>query len=90
MIEQDFVIKNKLGLHARPAAILVQKLGQFKSSIKIIKNDEQIDAKSVMGILTLAVAYGDTIKFLVDGEDEHEVISVIKDLIEYKFYIEYE
>jgi len=90
MVEQDFVIKNKLGLHARPAAVLVQKLSQFKSSIKIMKNDEQIDAKSVMGVLTLAVSCGETIKFLVDGEDEQEVISVIKELIDNKFYIEYE
>jgi phosphocarrier protein len=90
MIEQDFVIKNKLGLHARPAAILVQKLSRFKSSIKISKNEEQVDAKSVMGVLTLAVACGETIKFIIDGEDEQEAMSVIKELIENKFYIEYE
>ncbi len=90
MTEQEFVIRNKLGLHARPAAILVQKISKFKSSVKIMKENEQVDAKSVMGVLTLAAACGDTIKFIVDGEDEQEVINMLKDLIDNKFYIEYE
>lgn len=90
MIEQSFVIKNKLGLHARPASILVQKISGFKSSVKIAKEEEIVDGKSLMGVLTLAAACGETLKFIVDGEDEVEVINVLKELIENKFYLETE
>lgn len=88
MIEQDFVIKNKLGLHLRPATMLTQKIGKYKSSVKIMHNDEIVDAKSVLGITTLAIGCGESIKFLIEGEDEQEVLSVIKDLVEHRFYTE--
>ncbi len=89
MIEQEFVIKIPLGLHARPAGILVQRINKYKSSVKIIKGDEEVNGKSMLGILTLAVAYGEKIKVIIDGEDEQEAMETIRDLIEHNFYIEY-
>ncbi len=88
MIEEEFVIKNSLGLHARPVTNLVQRISKYKSTVKIAKNDEVVDGKSIMGILTLAVACGEKVKFIVEGEDEQEVMNVIRDLVEHKFYTE--
>ncbi len=88
MIEQEFVIKNKLGLHAKPANEFVKRMSKYKSSIKIFKGDEVADARSILELLILAVACGEKIKVIVDGEDEQQVIQEIKDLIENKFYTE--
>lgn len=86
MIEADFVIKNKLGLHIRPANELVSRLSKFKSDIKIMKGDAVADAKSVLDLLTLTLSYGDVIKVIINGEDEQEAMKVIKDFIEHDFY----
>ncbi|MCX7786057.1 MAG: HPr family phosphocarrier protein, partial [candidate division WOR-3 bacterium] len=72
MIEEEFVIKNNLGLHLRPVNELVSKISKYKSNIKILKNDEIADGKSVMDILTLIVSCGDKIKVIVEGEDEEQ------------------
>lgn len=88
MIEQEFVIKNTLGLHARPANEFVKRMEKYKSSIKIFKGDEVANGRSILEILILAVAYGEKIKVIVDGEDEQQVIEEIKNLVENKFYTE--
>ncbi|MFN3550948.1 MAG: HPr family phosphocarrier protein [Endomicrobiia bacterium] len=88
MIEEEFVIKNTLGLHAKPTNEFVKRMSKYKSSIKIFKGDEVADGKSILEILILAVACGEKIKVVVDGEDEQQVIKEIKDLIENKFYTE--
>ena len=67
MIERDIEIKNKLGLHARAAAKLVHTAARFKSDIKIRKGDEEVDGKSILGILLLAAGRGSTIKVKADG-----------------------
>ncbi|MGA2090928.1 MAG: HPr family phosphocarrier protein [Endomicrobiales bacterium] len=85
MQELSITIKNKLGLHARPAAMLVQTAGRFKAKIKIIKEDQEVDGKSIMGIMTLAAGFGSQLSFIVDGEDEQQAVAALKDLVERGF-----
>ncbi|MDR3275350.1 MAG: HPr family phosphocarrier protein [Endomicrobium sp.] len=69
-----------MGLHARPAAMLVQTVTGYKSTVKILKNDFEVDAKSITGIMTLAAGHGTKLKFVVDGPDENEVLDAIENL----------
>jgi len=85
MIERDIEIRNKLGLHARAAAKLVHTAARFKSDIKVRKGDEEVDGKSILGILLLAAGRGSTIRVKADGPDEREAIDAIEKLIEGKF-----
>ena len=85
MIAKDIEIKNKLGLHARAAAKLVHTAARFKSSIKIKKGDEEVDGKSILGILLLAAGRGSVITVRAEGEDEAEAVNAIEKLIDAKF-----
>ena len=85
MIEKTVEIKNRLGLHARPAAMLVQTVAKFKSKVKILKGDQEVDGKSIMGIMTLAAAHGTNLRFIVDGEDEEQAIKEVEKLVETGF-----
>lgn len=85
MIERDIEIRNKLGLHARAAAKLVHTAAGFKSDIKIRKGDEEVDGKSILGILLLAAGRGTTITIKANGEDEAEAVDAIEKLINAKF-----
>ena len=85
MITRDIEIKNKLGLHARAAAKLVHTAARFKSSIKIKKGEEEVDGKSILGILLLAAGKGSIITVRAEGEDEAEAVSAIEQLIDAKF-----
>ena len=85
MITRDLEIKNKLGLHARAAAKLVHCAAKFQCDIKIRKGDEEVDAKSILGILLLAAGKGATITVKADGVDEKEAVDAIEKLIDAKF-----
>ena len=85
MTERDIEIKNKLGLHARAAAKLVHVAAKFKSDIKIRKGDEEVDGKSILGILLLAAGRGSTIRVRADGPDERDALDAIEKLIDAKF-----
>ncbi len=85
MTQRDMEIKNKLGLHARAAAKLVHTAARFKSDIKLRKGDEEVDAKSILGILLLAAGRGSVLTVKADGEDEREALDAIEKLIEAKF-----
>lgn len=85
MIERNVEIKNKLGLHARAAAKLVHIAARFKSDIKIRKGDEEVDGKSILGILLLAAGRGSTILVRADGSDERDAIEAVEKLIDGKF-----
>ena len=85
MTERDIEIKNKLGLHARAAAKLVHVAAKFRSDIKIRKNDEEVDGKSILGILLLAAGRGSTIQLKADGPDERDALDAIEKLIDAKF-----
>ena len=85
MIERDVEIKNKLGLHARAAAKLVHTAARFKADIKIRKGDEEVDGKSILGILLLAAGRGSSITLKADGEDERDALDAVEKLIDEKF-----
>ncbi len=82
MIEKEITIKNKSGLHARPAAIIVQKANEYRSDILLEKGDDRVNAKSIMGVMMLAAAEGATLKIIASGEDEQEAVSIISKLME--------
>jgi len=85
LIERTLEIKNKLGLHARAAAKLVHVAARFKCDIKIRKGDEEVDGKSILGILLLAAGRGSQIIVKANGEDETAAADAIEALIEAKF-----
>lgn len=85
MIQRDIEIKNRLGLHARAAAKLVHTTARFKSDVKVRKGDEEVDGKSILGILLLAAGRGSTISVRADGVDERDALDAIEKLIEAKF-----
>lgn len=85
MVEQMVTIKNRAGIHARPAALLVQTASKFKSKIFIEKDSDRINGKSIMGIITLGAGYDSNLKLIADGEDEQEAIKALVQLFESKF-----
>jgi len=85
MIERIVKVINRAGIHARPSAILVQATKNFKSNIYIEKDDYRINAKSIMGIITLGAGYGTELKIIADGEDEEKAIEILIKLFESKF-----
>jgi phosphocarrier protein len=85
MLTKTFTIKNKVGLHARPASVLVQTANKFKSDIKIEKDGRIVSAKSILGVLSLGAEKGSTIIVTVDGVDEEEALKTIEDLVNNNF-----
>jgi phosphotransferase system HPr (HPr) family protein len=85
MIEQIFVIQNKLGLHARPSALFVQTTHRHQSEVRVVRDGQGVDGKSIMGILTLAAEKGTPLTISVDGPDEQELMGKIQDLFHRKF-----
>ncbi len=82
MIEKEFVIKNKLGFHARAAVKFVQLASKFKSDVVVIKNDLEVSGKSIMGVLMLAASKGSKIILRISGDDEEEALKQLGGLIE--------
>ncbi|MDR1124412.1 MAG: HPr family phosphocarrier protein [Elusimicrobiota bacterium] len=78
MIKEDIEIKNKLGIHARPAALLAQEAGRYKSDILIARDGMEINAKSIMGIMMLAAEQGSKISLRVHGSDEEQAFLALK------------
>jgi phosphocarrier protein HPr len=78
-------IKNKLGLHARAAALLVQTANKFAAQVSISKDGQSIDARSIMGVLTLAAAQGSKIQVEATGEDAERAVRAIERLIDNRF-----
>jgi phosphocarrier protein HPr len=85
LITRDIEIKNKLGLHARAAAKLVHTAARFRCDIKVRKGDEEVDGKSILGILLLAAGRGSVVTIRADGDDEREALDAIEKLIDAKF-----
>jgi phosphocarrier protein len=85
MQNRNFKIVNRLGLHARAAAQLVQTANQFSSDVSIVKEDIEVNGKSIMGILLLAAPQGTDISVTVVGDDEEQAMNVIAELIEAGF-----
>lgn len=85
MLDKPVTIRNKLGLHARAAVKFVNLAHRFSSSVKIIKGGDEIDGKSILGILTLAATQGTTIRLLVTGKDEEAAMAALIELIANRF-----
>jgi len=85
MVEEKVEISNKLGLHARAAAKLSHMANSFQSDIFLVYNGDRVNAKSLLGILTLAASVGTTITISATGKDEKEAVSTLADLFQRKF-----
>ena len=85
MTEKDVKVINRAGVHARPSALLVQTTKNFKCNIYIEKGNDRINAKSIMGIITLGAAYGTELKIIAEGEDEAVAVESVVKLFESKF-----
>jgi phosphocarrier protein len=85
VIEQEFIIANELGLHARAATRLVQTASRFSSEVTIEKDGQRVNGKSIMGVLMLVAAKGTTIRIQSKGEDAREVMDALGQLIQNKF-----
>lgn len=85
MIERAVDISNRLGLHARAAAKLVHTAGAFKSRTTLVKDGEEVDAKSILGILLMAAAQGTRMLVRCEGEDEEAALRAVTELIANKF-----
>ncbi len=80
MIEKTLVVTNKLGIHARPAGMIVDITGQAKSDISIVFEGAKANAKSILNVMMLAIPAGSEVKFEIDGEDEESVASQLESL----------
>lgn len=85
MIEQHLKIENRLGLHARPAALIAQTAAKFKAEISLTKDQITINAKSIMGVMMLAAEFGSVLCVKTDGPDEKEAAEALKKLFDDKF-----
>jgi len=85
MPEREVKIINKLGIHARPAAEIVKTAGKFKSSITIVRDDLEVNAKSIMGVMMLAAEFGSTIVLRASGDDADASLDALAAVIANKF-----
>jgi len=81
MLQKEFLIINKLGLHARASALLVKTSSRFNADVKLARDDVEVNGKSIMGIMMLAASKGSTVRLTVAGADETEAFQTIGDLI---------
>jgi phosphocarrier protein HPr len=85
VVSRSVTIRNRAGIHARPASQLVQLASSFSSSISIEKDSERINAKSIMGIIALGATYNTVLRVSAEGKDEQEAVAAIERLFESKF-----
>jgi phosphocarrier protein len=85
MVERSVQVTNKNGIHARPAAEIVKIAARYKSQITLIRDDLEVNGKSIMGVMMLAAEEGATIKVRAEGEDEREALAALDELIAGKF-----
>jgi phosphocarrier protein HPr len=85
MIERTVTIANKNGLHARPAAEIVKTAAKFKADILLVRDDLEVNGKSIMGVMMLAAEFGSQLQLRADGPDAEEAVGAIAKLIESKF-----
>jgi phosphocarrier protein len=85
MTRRTITITNRAGIHARPAAMLVQTANRFAADIYMEKDSERINGKSIMGIITLGATYQSEISIIAEGEDEKQAVDALAELFEKKF-----
>ena len=84
-IIKELVVQNKMGIHARPAAMIVRITNKFKSEVFVEKDEEQVNGKSIMGLMMLAAGKGSNVKFIVSGDDAQQMIAELEPLFARKF-----
>jgi phosphocarrier protein len=82
MITKEVKISNAIGLHARPATFFIQKANTFKSSVWIEKDERKVNAKSLLGVLSLGIAKGMVVTIIADGTDENEAVDGLVNLVQ--------
>ena len=85
MFVKEVVVQNQVGLHARPATFFIQKANEFKSSIWIEREERRVNAKSLLGVLSLGIVKGTAVNIVADGVDENEAIATLSELIDSDF-----
>ena len=85
MFVKDVVVQNQVGLHARPATFFIQKANEFKSSIWVEKEERRVNAKSLLGVLSLGIVGNTSIRVIADGADEEAAVSALVKLVESGF-----
>jgi len=85
MYSKEVTVQNQVGLHARPATFFIQKANEFKSSIWVQKDERKVNAKSLLGVLSLGITKGTSVNILADGNDEEAAVNTLVDLIESNF-----
>ena len=85
MVTQEITLKNEEGLHARPATFFIQKANEFKSSIWVEKDERRVNAKSLLGVLSLNLVQGAEITIIADGSDDADAVKTLVELIESNF-----
>lgn len=81
MISKEFKIMNKIGLHARPAALFVQVANKYSSDVFVKKDGNEVNGKSIMGIMAIGAGHGDLIEVIIDGADENEAMTEMEELL---------
>ena len=85
MCAKEVMVQKQVGLHARPATFFIQKANEFKSSIWVEKEERRVNAKSLLGVLSLGIVGGTTIKIIADGADEQEAVDNLIELVKSGF-----
>ena len=84
-VKKDVLVQNQVGLHARPATFFIQKANEFKSSIWVEKDERRVNAKSLLGVLSLGIVGGTSIDIIADGSDDQEAVDSLVALVESGF-----
>ena len=84
-VKKDVLVQNQVGLHARPATFFIQKANEFKSSIWVEKDERRVNAKSLLGVLSLGIVGGTSFDIIADGSDEQEAVDSLVALVESGF-----
>ena len=85
MYLKEVEVKNQVGLHARPATFFIQKANEFKSSVWVENEERRVDGKSLLGVLSLGIVGGTTIRIIADGADEQAAVEALVKLVESAF-----
>ena len=85
MYVKDVMVQNQVGLHARPATFFIQKANEFKSTVWVEKEERRVNSKSLLGVLSLGIVGGTTIRIIADGSDEKEAVESIVKLVQSGF-----
>lgn len=85
MCVKEVLVQNQVGLHARPATFFIQKANEYKSSIWVEKEERRVNAKSLLGVLSLGIVGGTSIRIIADGPDEEEAVESLVDLVKSGF-----